>query len=154
MYCGADISPYTKGCCSEARTVKEEGRERRRADKVKEPRIVSAPHAIDMQWKMGAFVRQPGCHQQGALDECCSIGYRLMKLPQLSAIALSVPRDFEGLLGYKGTLDRSKDLLVGVKGWVQCCWLEEMKEKRIESQGCCWPRLISTNLADKDTQEA
>ena len=48
VYCGADISPNSKGCCSEARTVKDEGRERRRVDKVKEPRIVSAPHAIDM----------------------------------------------------------------------------------------------------------
>jgi hypothetical protein len=49
MYWGADISPNSKGCCSEARTAEAEREGRRTVDSanVNVPRIVTAPHAIN-----------------------------------------------------------------------------------------------------------
>jgi hypothetical protein len=49
VYWGADISPKSKGCCSEARIVEAEREVRMTVDSVnvKVPRIVPAPYAID-----------------------------------------------------------------------------------------------------------
>ncbi|KAH8637896.1 hypothetical protein IG631_05666 [Alternaria alternata] len=69
VYCGADIAPYSKGCCSEAKTVGVEMRGKRTNDNIDMPRMMPAPQHDRQVWNF-EYVRQNAWSSPTGCSRC------------------------------------------------------------------------------------
>jgi hypothetical protein len=91
VYCGADISPNSNGCCSEARVVYAEKREASKSDQAEVPRI------------FGVLDGLSDVDSSKVLDgDGVSIGYSALKLPQFHAILRNCSVYIPSQLFHKG----------------------------------------------------